>query len=81
MAKRFLDELRWHPKRSIKGVTISYLHRGAPGDRATVMAEEVVRFERSFFVYEKEGREVSIPYHRIREVKRGDEVIWRRPTS
>lgn len=92
MAKRFLDELRWHPKKSIKGVEIVYVHRGAPGDVMAIQAESIIKFESSFFVIAKPVRktralaiamernniETRIPYHRIREIRRGSEVLWRR---
>jgi uncharacterized protein (UPF0248 family) len=92
MAKRFLDELRWHPQKSLKGVEIVYLHRGAPGDAMTVQAESIIKFESSFFVIaklvrktnalaiaiERNNMETRIPYHRIREIRRGGEVLWRR---
>ncbi len=32
MAKRFLNELMWHPQKSLDGVDIVYIHRGAPGN-------------------------------------------------
>jgi len=78
MAKRFLDELRWHPQKSLEGVEIVYLHRGAPGDTMTVQAESIIKFESSFFVVERNNMETRIPYHRIREIRRGGEVLWRR---
>lgn len=78
MAKRFLDELRWHPQKSLEGVEIVYLHRGAPGDAMTVQAESIIKFESSFFVVERNNMETRIPYHRIREIRRGGEVLWRR---
>lgn len=78
MAKRFLDELRWHPKKSLNGVEIVYLHRGAPNDRITILAEHIIKFESSFFVVERNNMETRIPYHRIREIRRGSEVLWHR---
>ncbi len=76
MAKRFLDELRWHPFKSLSGVEIIYLHRGAPEDRLSVRAEKVLAFEKSFFVIERDNKETRIPYHRIREIRRGGELLW-----
>ncbi|MBI5253846.1 MAG: DUF504 domain-containing protein [Euryarchaeota archaeon] len=78
MAKRFLDELRWHPKKSIQGVEIVYVHRGAPGDVMSIQAKSIIKFESSFFVIERNNIETRIPYHRIREIRIGSEVLWRR---
>jgi hypothetical protein len=83
MARRFLNELRWHPRKSLSGVEITYLHRGAPGDRITIPAEEIERLDRSFLVLRgREKRpEVHIPYHRIQEIRRGDQILWKKGTS
>lgn len=76
MAKRFLKELRWHPEKSLSGVDIVYVHRGAPGDVRGVSAADVA-LEKSFFMVEN-YRETRIPYHRIREIRRGREVLWKK---
>ncbi len=78
MAKKILDELKWHPKKNLKNVYIVYLHRGVPGNRIIVPAENI-KLEKSFFVLEnKEGTSTRIPYHRILEIRKGEEIIWRR---
>ena len=76
MAKKILDELKWHPKKSLEGIEITYVHRGAPGDELTIPAEDIIRFEKSFFVIDRAGIETSIPYHRIKEIKKAGEVLW-----
>lgn len=76
MAKKILDELTWHPQKSLEGVEVTYIHRGAPGDELAIMAEDILRLETSFFVIDRAGRETSIPYHRIKEIKKGEEVLW-----
>jgi uncharacterized protein (UPF0248 family) len=81
MVKKLLDELRWHPKKSLKGVEITYIHRGAPGDRITIPAEHITAFEKSFFRIMKDERETMIPYHRISEVRKGGKVLWRKRTG
>lgn len=78
MVKKILDELRWHPEKSPEGVEITYIHRGVPGDELNITAEDIIRLERSFFVIDRAGRETSIPYHRIKEIKKGGEVLWRK---
>lgn len=78
MAKRILDRLKWHPGKSLKGVNITYIHRGALDDCMTVSAEDVIELEKSFFVVERGSKKVKIPYHRIQEIRRGEEVLWRK---
>lgn len=78
MAKRVLDELKWHPAKGLGEVDITYVHRGAPGDEVTISGEEVVALEKSFFVVMREGRETRIPYHRIKEIRFRGEVVYRK---
>jgi uncharacterized protein (UPF0248 family) len=66
-----LNRLRW--TEGLEGVTITYLHRGAPGDRLSVRGEDVVELERSFFV----TADSKIPYHRIRTIEKRREVLYR----
>lgn len=66
-----LNRLRW--TEGLEGVVVTYLHRGAPGDRMSIKGEDVVELERSFFV----TADSKIPYHRIRQIKRKDEVLYK----
>lgn len=75
-----LHEIRWNPNLRPKEYTIGYYDRVAK-------ALKWVRFKDidnecgdnfSFIVVDEEGRRRNIPYHRVRQVKRGDEVIWQR---
>ncbi len=78
MARKKLLELKWHPQKTLEGIELSYLHRGAPGDKITINSEEIVGLEKSFFVLMRRGDEVRIPYHRILELTKEDEVIWKK---
>jgi uncharacterized protein (UPF0248 family) len=80
MARKKLLELKWHPQKSLMGVEVIYLHRGAPDDRATVRADEILRLEKSFFVVRRMNVEISIPYHRILELRKHGRVLWRKET-
>lgn len=70
--------MKWHPKKSLKGLEVIYIHRGAPEDRMTVSAEDILNLEKSFFVIEVDDKKTRIPYHRIVEIKRSGEVLWRK---
>jgi uncharacterized protein (UPF0248 family) len=78
MAKRILDELKWHPAKSLSEVEITYVHRSPRGDEVTISGEEIIALEKSFFVVHRGGQETRIPYHRIKEIRRGDEVLYRK---
>jgi hypothetical protein len=78
MARRILTELKWHPGRSLKGVLITYIHRGALGDVVTIESEDIVGLEKSFMVVKGEVGEKRIPYHRIIEIRKGKEILWKK---
>ncbi len=79
MARRFLNELLWHPEKSLDGVDITYIHRGAPGNTKSVHAADVT-FEKSFIVISNH-KETRIPYHRVAEINKGDEILWKKRTA
>ncbi len=77
-----LARIRWDPEFGAGRFEIAYLDRKAgrlvrlPLDRIEVHPGE--RF--SFDGYEEDGTVHTVPYHRVREVRRDGEVIWARPT-
>ncbi len=77
-AKKLLDELRWHPSKSLEGVEITYVHRGAPGDVMRIGAEKIIKMEKSFFIIMRNGIKTRIPYHRICEIKKGNKILFKR---
>ncbi len=76
MVRRLLNELKWHPEKSLKDILITYIHRGAPGDKLTVKGGDIIRLERSHFIIERNVIETWIPYHRITLVQRGEEILY-----
>ncbi len=78
MAKRILNELVWHPEKSLKDVAVVYVHRGAPDDRMKIRAVDIVDLGKSFFVIKIGSRDTHIPYHRISEIRRAGETLWRK---
>ena len=78
MARRALNEMKWHPEKGLHGVVVTYLHRGAPDDKMIVLAEDILRLEKSFFIIEGRGGETYIPYHRILEIRQDERIIWKK---
>lgn len=84
-----LNELRWREDRDFSKVQIEYIHRGAPGDTATVSGGDILALEPWMMVIRRKGREGSavpgqaaIPYHRIvRVLYDGEAVFERSPRS
>lgn len=40
--------------------------------------DEIKRIEGNFVVVERDGKEVEIPLHRVREVRKKGKVVWKR---
>jgi uncharacterized protein (UPF0248 family) len=75
MAFEVLNRLKW--KGGLERCEILIIHRGAPGDRKTIRGSQVTGLDRHYFWY-KNGRETTIPLHRIREVRLDEKLIWKR---
>lgn len=78
MAKRFLDELKWHPEKKLDEARITYIHRGAPGDEMTIKGRDIVRLEKSYFIIMRNEMETSIPFHRIKKIQVSGNVIYKK---
>jgi uncharacterized protein (UPF0248 family) len=69
--REILNRLRWKDG-GLQGVKVTYIHRGAPGDKLVIPAEEITSLGRSFFSI----KDSDIPYHRIVLIERGDELLF-----
>jgi uncharacterized protein (UPF0248 family) len=69
--REVLNRLKWKGG-SLNGVKVTYVHRGGPGDRLTISAEEITSLGHSFF----STAESEIPYHRITLIERRGEVLF-----
>ncbi len=81
LARNVLCELLWHPEKSLADARITYIHRGAPGDRITINGADILRLDQGHFIIKRRNRETWIPYHRITEIKVGDEVLYEKKSS
>ena len=78
--KNILNRLRWDSSEKAEEYVITFRHRGAPGDVRHVKASEIEKLGKSYFTLTSEsGEEVTIPFHRILEVRNTEthEVIWK----
>ena len=75
MAFEVLNRLKW--KGGLERCEIVILHHGAPGDRKAIHGPQVSGLDRHYFWY-KNGRETTIPLHRIREIRLDEKLIWER---
>jgi uncharacterized protein (UPF0248 family) len=75
MVFQALNRLKW--KGGLENCEIIILHRGAPGDIKTIRGSQVTGLDRHYFWY-KNGRETTIPLHRIQEVRLEGKPVWKR---
>lgn len=71
--RELLNEMRWREDADLSFARVTYVHRGAPGNRRTVRGDEVVELERGFMVLEGDRR---VPYHRVTLIEYGDDVVF-----
>ena len=69
--REVLLELRWN-RDDLDRATITYVHRGAPGDVMTIRGSEIVDLGRSFMT----TREATLPYHRIVRIEHRGSVLY-----
>lgn len=75
MAYDVLGKLKW--KNRLGECEIIIRHRGAPNDRKVVSGAAIKEVKKSYFTYSN-GRETFIPNHRILEIRRKGEKIWKK---
>ncbi len=73
--REVLNEIKWRDDRSLKGVEIFYVHRGAEGDFKVLKGEDIEDLGRSFMELEDGGH---IPYHRIFQIVKNGGVLFSR---
>lgn len=72
--REVLNRFKWDPDRRFDDLTITYRHRGAPRDEATLPIGAVEELDRSFIVTDDD---THIPYHRVLRIERADgEAVW-----
>ena len=84
-ARTVLNELRWRDDRDFTKVLVEYVHRGAPGDLATVEGPKILALEPWMIVIRREGEVcysvpgvAAIPYHHILRILYGEETVFDR---
>jgi len=75
---RVLSRLEWGENVALEDLEFLVIDRGAPGDRRVLASPEVEGRDRSYLHLTGGGR---VPYHRVLEVRRDGEVLWRREVA
>ncbi len=79
--REVLNRIRWAPQSGNSVYQITYIHRGAVGDKRTILFSDIHEIHASWFLYESsDSGETTIPLHRVTEVRNQEsgEVIWKK---
>ena len=76
-AKEILNKIKWDISAEPEEYFVFFIDRISQ-KLSKIRYEEIKKIEGNFFVIEKNSREAEIPIHRIREIRKGDKLIWRR---
>ncbi len=79
--REILNEALWRADADFGKVEVTYVHRGAPGDRRTVGGRDIEELERDFMVLRRvpgRPRRPHVPYHRVTRIRYGGETVYER---
>ena len=76
MVFQILNKLKWTHQLQESEITI--LHRGGKDNRKVIHGKDITEVKKSYFLYQKGGKETFIPNHRIVEIKRKNKIVWER---
>jgi uncharacterized protein (UPF0248 family) len=76
MVFQTLNRLKWTNRLEMAEIVI--LHRGDENDKKVIPGNKITEVKRSYFSYVSPKGEITIPLHRVLEIKEEGRVIWRR---
>jgi uncharacterized protein (UPF0248 family) len=75
--KDFLNKIKWDKNLNAEDFIVCYLDNISK-ELVELKFKDILRVEGNFMVILKEDEETFIPLHRIREVRRKEELVWKR---
>ncbi len=72
-----LNKIKWDKREKPKEYQIFYFDRISK-KLIEIRFLDIKKIEENFMILERDGKEVNIPLHRIREVRRLGRLIWKR---
>lgn len=72
-----LNKIKWDKNLNKKDYTLYYLDR-ITNNLKEIKFTNIKNFNNLTLITEKNNKEVEIPLHRIREVKKKGKIIWKR---
>lgn len=82
--RNVLNRIKWDPEESGQAYEITYVHRGVTGDKRTIPFSSIKEIHSSWFIYvDLDVGEVTIPFHRILEVRHAEsgKLVWKKRGS
>lgn len=73
-----LNKIKWSTKGGLSDCEIIITHRGAPGDIKTIQGRGIKDVAPRALIIEEDGEEIIIPFHRIRQIRKGGLVVWQK---
>lgn len=73
--KSLINQIKWDKHLNPEEYTIIFIDLGK---EKTIAYTDIKRLDGNFMILHKDNKEVEIPLHRIRKVKRKDKLIWKR---
>jgi len=78
--KNIFNKIFWDKRENPRDYSVTFIHRGAPGDIKRISVSSIEKVGASWFTYSSgEDESTVIPFHRIIEIKnvKSKEVLWR----
>ena len=72
-----LNKIKWDPNEHPKDYIITYYDRVADINKE-LKFEYIKKIEGLFIIVEVDDKEISLPVHRIREIRKNGKLIWKR---
>ncbi len=72
-----LNKIKWDQNLNPEEYTIIYLDR-INNTKKEIKFDKIKNFNNLTLILESEEKEIEIPLHRIREVKKQGKIIWKR---
>ncbi len=78
--KRIFDKILWDNREDRDDYELTFLHRGPIENHKTIPFNLVKDVGKSFFIYDSDGGEITIPLHRVIFVKNvlTNKLIWKK---
>jgi uncharacterized protein (UPF0248 family) len=70
-----LNQIKWDKTLKPEEYTVEYIDFGK---LTSIQYTEIKKIEGLFMMVEKDGKDTSIPLHRIRFVRKNGEIVWQR---